>query len=130
VIVTATVNRVGKMSLNDCPEEEATRSEWRADEYRRCGKVWKLTVSVKGSEKGDLPSEVTVFAAQPFLSLSCDDRPAVKKLKGLEVLLFLEKEGERLWTLDGPNSVYAWPGQIEAGDETIARVRRMIAAAG
>ena len=122
-VVLGRVTDVIKIKLTDCQEGGVY---W--GQSHRCDGLYRLSVTVSERFRGDAPQELSVVVGSDGpLALSCDDRPPVNGMQGLTVLLFLETDRDRYWTLDGPNSIYAWPDRIGARDETIARVRALIA---
>jgi hypothetical protein len=60
-------------------------------------------------------------AEQSVLQLSCDDRPPVEEMSGLRARFHLETENGRMWTLDGPNSIYSWRRPPEKPQERVER---------
>jgi hypothetical protein len=122
-IVLGRVTDVIKIKLAECQEGGVY---W--EQSNRCDGLYRLSVTVSERIRGDAPQELSVVVGSDGpLALSCDDRPPVNGMQSLTVLLFLETDRDRYWTLDGPNSIYAWPGRTAARDETSARVRALIA---
>jgi hypothetical protein len=119
IIVTAKIDAVEKLALEPCRSDIAIWSQ------PRCGEVYELRVSADRELKGKLPKKAPVVVprqgAASILKTGCDDRPEVEQMKGMNAVLFLESSGGRLWTLDGPDSIYAAHGKISSS--LITRVR-------
>ena len=133
-IITGKIDAVEPVELPPCAEGDVYPAPERvySDEYRRCGRAWRLSVSVHSTEKGkDAPPSMSVFVApESILVLSCDDRPEVRKMKGLEALFFLESEDDRHWTLDGPNSIYLSRTPYHPDDGIIRDLHRLVSRKG
>jgi hypothetical protein len=122
-IVLARVTDVVKIKLVDCQEGGIYSGQ-----STRCDGLLELSITVSEQIKGSAPQEFqVVVGSEGFVVMSCCDRPPVNGMQGLTVLLFLETDRNRYWTLDGPNSIYAWPGRVGSRDETIERVRSLVA---
>jgi len=106
IIMIGKIEKLEVAGLGPCPPAADFETELNR-RYEKCGEVTGLTVVVNQRIKGHVPDRATVLvASEGFLVLSCDDRPPVEKMVGREALFFLESSEDRLWTLDGPNSIY------------------------
>jgi hypothetical protein len=114
VVVAARILDLAKVTLSPCPPGIP-------EPYRKCGDVTKLRLKVLAPLCGSVPSELSVHVApESIFSLSCDDRPPVAQMPGLDAVFFLESQPGQLWTLDGPNSIYTiGPGISKKGAERL-----------
>jgi hypothetical protein len=127
VIIVGKIERIETVQLPPCPSAPVPeRGKQFVTRYEKCGAVSQLTIRPKQALRGSVePTVMTVLMAdEGVLVLGCDDRPPVEKLPGLEAVMFLENSGGRLWTLDGPNSIYSWPGAVDAA--SIARLKDLL----
>jgi hypothetical protein len=91
--------------------------------------VWQIEFKVQTTIKGKVPAHLTVQLANKGMFASpCDDRPPVENLDGLSAVIFIQGEDGVFWTLDGPDSIYAYRRgvQIEEDDELIVQIRRLL----
>ena len=95
----------------------------------RCGELYQLEVSAAQHLRGTTPNTVTILIPWAGLSslieMHCDDRPPVEKMSGLYAIFFLESAEGRLWTLNGPNSIYTSQGKADS--RLLQKVRDLIA---
>jgi hypothetical protein len=122
VIIVGKIEQLETVQLAPCPSTPFTVGTEYVSRYERCGTVSQLTIRVKRALRGSIePLLVKVLmASEGILALSCDDRPPIEKLAGVEAVMFLEKSGGRLWTLDGPNSIDQWRGAVTRIEGLIA----------
>jgi hypothetical protein len=105
VILAARVLQVGKTSVAPCPNG-MTRAFDQI--YSKCGQVGSLKLKVHELLRGSAPTDLEVLVApESVLTMTCGDRPELVKMAGLDAVFFLELVDDHLWTLDGPNSIYA-----------------------
>jgi hypothetical protein len=79
----------------------------------RCGEIEALRISIHDRLRGSARDEELVRIPRGVWSvvqISCDDRPTVSAMVGMYAVFFLESIDGQLWTLDGPNSIYATRG--------------------
>ena len=116
------IKKIGKEQLPPClglpeappapdwPLERGT-SEGRgyviSGNILKCGELFSLDASIKRTFRGNVGNRITVLVPSAGFELSCDDRLPVKDTAGFWAVLYIERSGNRLWTLDGPNSIYA-----------------------
>lgn len=105
IIVTGRIEGVQKVETKTCTERKTGDD---LSKPLKCGEVYALHVSVSERLRGTSATRVDILIPNVILEVSCDDRPAVKDMKGLYVTLFLESADGFLWTLDGPNSIYTF----------------------
>ena len=58
--------------------------------------------------RGDVSRSIDVLVGNEVgLRLTCDDRPELPEMADRQAILYLRRDGERWWTLDGPDSIYS-----------------------
>jgi len=130
IIIVGKIEQLETVRLAACPPGPETEPGTEfVSRYEKCGAVTQLTISTKRVLRGSIEPLVlkVLMAGEGFLVLGCDDRPPIEKLAGLEAVLFLEISGGRFWTLDGPNSIYAFSGAVD--ESSIARLKGIIESA-
>jgi hypothetical protein len=133
VVAIGSVAAVARRTITACPPRAPSQDpehDPRYSEYLKCGAVRVLTVHVSRVLRGNTPHDLEVFVSNEGpLRLTCDDRPEPEKMVGTDVVLFLESDAGRLWTLDGPDSLYSsWPKQTLSREE-ITRLSAMVGTA-
>jgi hypothetical protein len=94
----------------------------------RCGEIETLRISIHDRLRGSAPDEEWVRIPRgswSLLQMTCDDRPAVNGMVGSYAVFFLESIDGHLWTLDGPNSIYATTRVDKA---LVRRVKKLLQA--
>ncbi len=126
VILIGRIQSVSTTRLQECPSTLPVDGHFYGG-YLRCGDINEAVVTVENQLKGQVDKELLVLiAAESVLSMTCDDRPPVEQMAGLHALLFLERFGGRLWTVDGPNSVHASRTPVPQHGRYIQRVKRLL----
>jgi hypothetical protein len=134
VVAVVNIQKVGKVTVTPCLERKAEESRELTlgrtykPGYSRCGEVGWLKAVVVESLRGDVSGTIEALVANtgPLVLGPCDDRPELPKMAGLQAILYLQREEERWWTIDGPDSIYThWPQQT-LSQEFIARVKRLV----
>jgi len=107
VVVVGHVEAVGDQVVRPC-NSEAERNARLFGSYSKCDRVYSMKFVIRETLWGQASTTITVLVpSEPVFSLSCDDRPPVEKMVGLDAILFLESSEGHLWTLEGPNSIYS-----------------------
>jgi hypothetical protein len=133
-VVVVKIVKVGKVKVAPCPESkppevhELTLGRTYESGYANCGEVGTLEAVVVESLRGELSGKIDVLVArQTGLSPGpCDDRPELPKMTGLQAILYLQRDGSRWWTLDGPDSIYTLEPRQTLSHEFIVRVKQLL----
>jgi len=115
LVVVAKIEAISRVQMEPCKLDErgqqsATQTTIPLNIQPRCGEIETLRISIHDRLRGNARDEEWVRIPRGMWSLvqmSCDDRPTVSAMVGLHAVFFLESTDGQLWTLDGPNSIYA-----------------------